>query len=214
MKRFLLLFFLLSLSALSIPSWAETGYATDALPVPIRRGTSTEHKILRMVPSGTPLQILETDDAEGYSKVKTPEGIVGWILTRYLMDQPPPRQLAAQLQSQVDNLEEKNKVLKEKADALDTTSASLTRCSEELSEIQHTAAQTLSIERENRSLQQEAAQAREQADYFQQENTSLRDESKRNWFLTGAGVGLGGVILGLIMPSLLRRRQRRHWEQL
>lgn len=214
MKRFLPLFFLLSLSALSIPSWAETGYATDALPVPIRRGTSTEHKILRMVPSGTPLQILETDDAEGYSKVKTPEGIVGWILTRYLMDQPPPRQLAAQLQSQVDNLEEKNKVLKEKADALDTTSASLTRCSEELSEIQHTAAQTLSIERENRSLQQEAAQAREQADYFQQENTSLRDESKRNWFLTGAGVGLGGVILGLIMPSLLRRRQRRHWEQL
>ena len=214
MKRFLLLFFLLSLSALSIPSWAETGYATDALPVPIRRGTSTEHKILRMVPSGTPLQILETDDAEGYSKVKTPEGTVGWILTRYLMDQPPPRQLAAQLQSQVDNLEEKNKVLKEKADALDTTSASLTRCSEELSEIQHTAAQTLSIERENRSLQQEAAQAREQADYFQQENTSLRDESKRNWFLTGAGVGLGGVILGLIMPSLLRRRQRRHWEQL
>lgn len=214
MKRFLPLFFLLSLSALSIPSWAETGYATDALPVPIRRGTSTEHKILRMVPSGTPLQILETDDAEGYSKVKTPEGIVGWILTRYLMDQPPPRQLAAQLQSQVDNLEEKNKVLKEKADALDTTSASLTRCSEELSEIQHTAAQTLSIERENRSLQQEAAQAREQADYFQQENASLRDESKRNWFLTGAGVGLGGVILGLIMPSLLRRRQRRHWEQL
>lgn len=214
MKRFLPLFFLLSLSALSIPSWAETGYATDALPVPIRRGTSTEHKILRMVPSGTPLQILETDDAEGYSKVKTPEGTVGWILTRYLMDQPPPRQLAAQLQSQVDNLEEKNKVLKEKADALDTTSASLTRCSEELSEIQHTAAQTLSIERENRSLQQEAAQAREQADYFQQENTSLRDESKRNWFLTGAGVGLGGVILGLIMPSLLRRRQRRHWEQL
>lgn len=214
MKRFLPLFFLLLLSALSIPSWAETGYATDALPVPIRRGTSTEHKILRMVPSGTPLQILETDDAEGYSKVKTPEGIVGWILTRYLMDQPPPRQLAAQLQSQVDNLEEKNKVLKEKADALDTTSASLTRCSEELSEIQHTAAQTLSIERENRSLQQEAAQAREQADYFQQENTSLRDESKRNWFLTGAGVGLGGVILGLIMPSLLRRRQRRHWEQL
>ena len=214
MKRFLPLFFLLLLSALSIPSWAETGYATDALPVPIRRGTSTEHKILRMVPSGTPLQILETDDAEGYSKVKTPEGIVGWILTRYLMDQPPPRQLAAQLQSQVDNLEEKNKVLKEKADALDTTSASLTRCSEELSEIQHTAAQTLSIERENRSLQQEAAQAREQADYFQQENASLRDESKRNWFLTGAGVGLGGVILGLIMPSLLRRRQRRHWEQL
>ena len=214
MKRFLPLFFLLSLSALSIPSWAETGYATDALPVPIRRGTSTEHKILRMVPSGSPLQSLETDDAEGYSKVKTPEGTVGWILTRYLMDQPPPRQLAAQLQSQVDNLEEKNKVLKEKADALDTTSASLTRCSEELSEIQHTAAQTLSIERENRSLQQEAAQAREQADYFQQENTSLRDESKRNWFLTGAGVGLGGVILGLIMPLILRRRQRRNWGQL
>lgn len=214
MKRFLPLFFLLSLSVLSIPTWAETGYATDSLPVPIRRGTSTEHKILRMVPSGTPLQILETDEAEGYSKIRTPEGTVGWILTRYLMDQPPPRQLAAQLQSQVNNLEEKNRVLKDKADALDTTSASLTRCSEELSEIQRTAAQALSIERENRNLQQEAAQAREQADYFQQENTLLRDESKRNWFITGASVGLGGVLLGLIMPFILRRRQRRNWGQL
>ncbi|MBE2295179.1 MAG: TIGR04211 family SH3 domain-containing protein [Phycisphaerales bacterium] len=214
MKRFLPLFFLLSLSVLSIPTWAETGYATDALSVPIHRGASTQHKILRMVPSGTPLQIMEADDTTGYSKVKTPEGTVGWILTRYLMDQPPPRQRAVQLESQVKNLEEKNRILKEKADVLDTTSTSLTRCNEELSEIQRTAAQALSIERENHNLQQEAAQAREQADYFQQENTLLRDESKRNWFITGASVGLGGVLLGLIMPFILRRRQRRNWGQL
>lgn len=213
MKRLSPLFPLLIAGALAGPVRAETGYVADSCDIPIRRGASTRYKILRMAPSGTPLQILETSDAEGYAKVKTPEGTVGWILTRYLMDQAPPRERVAQLEARVAALEEENRTLLDKTGALDTSRAALARCDEELAEIRRAASQPLAIERENRSLQREVALAREQAARLERETAALRAESERGWFIAGAGVGLGGLLLGLIVPRLSWRRPRRRWEQ-
>lgn len=213
MKRLSPLFPLLLSGVLAGPVRAETGYATDSFTVPIRSGTSTQHKILHMVPSGTPLQILEPSETEGYTKVKTPEGIVGWILTRYLMDQAPPRERVAQLEERVAAMEEENHALLDKAEALDANRAALARCDENLAEIRRAASQTLAIEQENRKLQQEVVLAREQAARLERENASLHEESRRDWFIAGAGVGLGGLLLGLIIPSFPWRRQRRRWEQ-
>ncbi len=212
MKRLSPLFPLLIAGALAGPAHAEIGYVTDSCTIPIRRGTSTQYKILYMAPSGTPLQILETS-AEGYTKVRTPEDAVGWILTRYLMDQPAPRERVTQLEARVATLEEENRGLRGEVGALETSRAELTRCGEELAEIRHSASQTLAIEQENRNLQQETALAREQVTHLERENASLRKESQRDWFMAGAGVGFGGLLLGLIIPNLPWRRQRRRWEQ-
>ncbi|MCB1796879.1 MAG: TIGR04211 family SH3 domain-containing protein, partial [Candidatus Competibacteraceae bacterium] len=112
MKRLSPLFPLLITGALAGPVHAETGYVTDSCTIPIRRGMSTQYKILNMAPSGTPLQILETNGTEGYTKVKTPEGTVGWILTRYLMDQPAPRDQVTQLEARITTLDEENRGLR------------------------------------------------------------------------------------------------------
>ena len=101
MKRLSPLLPLLIAGTLAGPVHAETGYVTDSCTIPIRRGTSTQYKILFMAPSGTPLQILEINSTEGYTKVKTPEGTVGWILTRYLMEQPAPRDQVTQLEARI-----------------------------------------------------------------------------------------------------------------
>ncbi|MDV7391894.1 TIGR04211 family SH3 domain-containing protein, partial [Arthrospira platensis SPKY1] len=85
------LFLLLMLGILASPARAEIVYATDSCTLPVRTGTSTGHRILRMVASGTPLEVISTNVAQGYTQVKTPEGAVGWILTRELMDEPAPR---------------------------------------------------------------------------------------------------------------------------
>lgn len=213
MKRLSPLLPLLIAGALAGPVHAETGYVTDSCTIPIRRGTSTQYKILFMAPSGTPLQILETNRTEGYTKVKTPEGMVGWILTRYLMDQPAPRDHVAQLEARVATLEEENRGLRDEVEALNTNRAALARCGEELAEIRRTAAQALAIEQENRNLQQETALARDQVAHLERENAALRKKSQRDWFIAGAGVGFGGLLLGLIIPILPWRRQRRRWEQ-
>ena len=213
MKRLSPLFPLLITGALAGPVHAETGYVTDSCDIPIRRGMSTQYKILNMAPSGTPLQILETNGTEGYTKVKTPEGTIGWILTRYLMDQPAPRDQVTQLEARITTLDEENRGLRGEVEALNTNRAALARCGEELAEIRRAAARTLAIEQENRNLQQETALAREQVAHLERENASLRKKSQRDWFLAGAGVGFGGLLLGLIIPILPWRRQRRRWDQ-
>ncbi len=210
MKRLFLLFIL---GALTSPARAETAYATDSCTVPIRAGTSTEYRILRMVRSGAPLEILDANTAQGYTQVKTPEGTVGWILTRELMDQPSPRDQVAQLEARVAALDEDNRTLRGDAEALDDTRAALTRCEEDLAEIRRTAAQPLAIEQENLRLQEEIAAAHERQRHLELENAALRDQSGRNWFIAGAGVALGGLLFGLIIPRIPWRRRQR-WDSL
>lgn len=211
MKHLFLLYLWLTLVVLTSPVQAETRYATDSLTVPVRSGASTDHKILRMVPSGTPLEILQVGN-EGYTQVRSPEGTVGWILTRYLMDQPPTRDQVAQLEARVATLEDENQTLRNQAEALETTRNELARCSEELSAIRRTASQALAIEEDNQRLQQEIAALREQLLQHEMESASLRKASSRNWFMAGGGLALGSLILGLVIPQIPWRRRRR-WDQ-
>lgn len=191
---------------------AETRYATDALPVPIQKGPSLEFRIAKMVPGGTPLEVLDSD-GKGYSRVRTPEGVVGWILSRYLMDQPIPRERVAQLEARVAGFENETRTLREDAKALNATRDSLNRCSADLAAVRKSASQTLAIEQDNREMQQAVTAAREQQRQFQLENESLRNQAARNWFLAGGGVALGGLLMGLLIPRLSWQRRRR-WDQL
>ncbi|MCP5158884.1 MAG: TIGR04211 family SH3 domain-containing protein [Gammaproteobacteria bacterium] len=215
MKRlsalYLLLYLLLEWGFLANPAQAEIRYATDSFTVPVRSGASTGHKILRMVPSGTPLEILEAGD-EGYTKVKTPERTVGWILTRYLMDQPPTRDQVTQLEERIAVLDSENQTLRSQAEVLETTRSDLARCGEELAGIRRTASQALTIEEDNLKLQQEAVTMREQLLQLEMENAALRDASSRNWFMAGGGIALGSLALGLVIPHIPWRRRRR-WDQ-
>ena len=42
------------------------------------------------------------------------------------------------------------------------------------------------------------------------ENAALGGRSSQNWFIVGAGVLFGGIVIGLIAPSL-RRKRRSDW---
>jgi len=211
-KQLFPLYLLLMLTLLASPAQAETRYATDDFTVPVRSGASTRNKILRMVSSGTPLTVLRTSD-EGYTQVKTPEGTVGWILTRYLMDQPATRDQVAQLKERITALEGENQALQDEKKMLEVTRGDLARCNEDLTEIRRTASQALSIEQDNVRLQQEIAAVQEQLFQLETQSASLRDESHRNWFLVGAGVVVGSLLLGLAIPHIPWRRRRR-WDQI
>ena len=201
----------LALGALVSPIQAETRYATDSFKLPMRSGGSANNRIVRMVPSGTPLEVLETND-EGFAKVRTPERIVGWMLTRDLMNEASPRDRVLQLEGRVTTLEEENQTLRGENESVKVIRNDLTRCGEELSEVRNKASQTLAIDEENRKLQQEMATMREQMERLEQQSSTLRDDTSRNWFLSGAGVVLGSLLLGLVIP-LIPWRRKRHWDQ-
>lgn len=199
-----------------------TRYVTDSLPLEARSGPSTGYRIISMLESGTPVTVLE--QAGGYSRIRTPEGTVAWILTRYLMDEPSARNQLAAAQEELEAVKAENAELRS---ALDTARSQgtqteadrnkveedLARVSKELAEIRRTAAATLAIEQQNQELQTQVVKLERELQLAQQENMSLSDRGDRDWFVTGAAVLFGGIVLGLILPRL-RGRRRRGWSEL
>lgn len=194
------------------PAHAERGYVTDVCAIPVQSGAAPAYKIVRMVSSGTPLDILQPN-IQGYTKVKTPEGVVGWIMTQHMMEQPGARSRIGPLEARVAALEEENRVLRDDMETLNAARNAATRCGEELATVRRTASPTLAIADENRQLQQEITAARERQQQLELENTTLRDQSHRHWFIAGAAIAFGGLACGLVIPHLSWRRRRR-WGQI
>jgi len=203
---------------------AETRYVSDELQITLRSGQSTQHQILRMLTSGTPLEVLETADDTGYTRVRTPQDVEGWVLTRYLMDHPSAEDQLANAQKKMARLQEDNKNLQAKLNAVSSDKTSLDKdkgellakngkLETELDHIRKTAADAIAIESEKNRLANEAQTMKTQLQEVQQENLSLKNRSNRDWFVRGAGVVLLGILLGLILPRI-RFRSSSRWNRL
>ena len=72
MQRALAVFIL---ALLAVTASAETRYVSDELEITLRQGESTSHRISAMLKSGTAVEVLGTNKATGYSRVKTPGDI-------------------------------------------------------------------------------------------------------------------------------------------
>ena len=71
---------------------ARTVYIDDTLYAPVRSGQGTQFRILHNgLRSGTAVTLLEQSGDSGYSKIRTSQGIEGWVPTRYLTNQPIAR---------------------------------------------------------------------------------------------------------------------------
>ena len=81
----------------------ETRYVTDQLEITMRSGTSTQNSIVRMLRSGTAIEVIETDDESGYSRVRMSSGTEGWVLTRFLMTEPSSREQLVTLRRRMSN---------------------------------------------------------------------------------------------------------------
>ncbi len=216
----LILGLLLSTAALA----ETTRYVTDQLEITLRSGQSTKHQILRMLRSGTPLEVLETDTESGYSKVRTPDGNEGWVISRYLDKLPSGRERLAAAHQQLSTLKMDNtrlakevKQLSAEKDKLARQFAALRqdskRLEQDLNRIRKTSASALAIDNENKSLKTRLRRLEQEHQVVQQENERLRDRTARDWFMAGGGVILLGMGIGLIIPKI-RWRRKSNWSSL
>ncbi len=184
----------------------------------MRSGKSTSHGIIRMLRSGTPVEILETDKKTGYSHVRTRGGKEGWVLSRFLMKGPAARERLAEAEKELAELELENRrmataiqSIKEEKLELQRDKQSLAgehrQVSQELSEIKRTASSALAMDSENKELKSRVVTLERNLQTLQQENESLKDRTARDWFMVGAGVVLLGIIVGLIIPRIRWRRK-------
>ncbi len=188
-------------------------YVIDQITITLRAGQGTQHQILRTLPSGTPLQILGANEESGYTQVRTKDGVEGWVLSQYLIDEPTSKikltaaeQKLARLDAENKELQSSVETLKKERDALETEKKSW---QEEREKLQTSPAASTTAEAtpatptfsETASLPPE-----KETEMLIQENQMLKERSKKDWFIAGGGVMLLGIIVGLILSRFRVRR--------
>ena len=203
-------------AAIAAPAWVS-----DQFEITLRSGPSTSNAIQLMVDSGLRLEVLERDADSGYSRVRTPGGTEGWVLTRYLMNEPSAREQLEKLSSQLtsansrgSSLDAQMKGIKGQYDTANKKISTLERekagVEKELADIRRTAANVLAIDKQNKTLMDQLAAAQIRGDTLEQENRQLTGQATRYWFMTGALVLLVGVVLGIWLPRIRWQRRSRY----
>lgn len=221
MKKPLLLLFGMLITSIS---HAATLYVTDSFKITMRSGESTSHKILRMLPSGTPVQVLSTNGDNGYSKVIAMEE-QGYVLTRQLMNEPSARDQLTTAKERLQSLQEAPEKLQSQLIALQSEHNTLQAAHSELQQIKEqleqdlesirrTAADAVRIGNERNELRKTVAALTRERENLKQENRDLNNQTAQHWFMIGAGVIVVGIILGLILPHLRFQRRKSSWGSL
>lgn len=200
------------------PAGAESAWVSDRFEITLRTGPSTSNAIQLMVSSGTELEIIEQDSESGYTRVRTRGGTEGWVLSRYLMDEPPAREQLATLTGELTNAESRGSSLNSQLGAIRSQYDNATqrianlerdksRIEQDLADIKRTAANAVAIDEQNKEFRQQLATAEIRVATMEQENRELMSQTARYWFMTGALVLTVGFVLGLWLPRI--RWQRR-----
>ena len=95
---------------LSMPAWAETYYVDDTLRVGVRAKPIKSLPSLTVIKSGAAIELLAQKG--GYSKIRTNNGIEGWVKSAYISDKPPAIAKLKRLQGDVEHLKSEINTLK------------------------------------------------------------------------------------------------------
>jgi len=220
MRRGWLLICLLLGSAAAMAQ-GNTAWVSDQFEVMLRTGPSTSNAIQIMLTSGSELEVLERDAESGYARVRTAGGTEGWVLSRYLMQEPSARQQLEQLTSQLTSANARGSSMNEQLAAIrgqyqqattraDALERDKNRLQEELAEIKRTASNVLAIDNQNKRLQEQLTDAEIRVSTLEQENQELTRQTNRNWFLAGSSVLVVGILLGIWLPRIRWQRRSRY----
>ena len=197
-----------------------TRYVSDELEITMRTGQGVKFGIRKMLTSGAKLEVVETDPT-GYSKVRTEQGVEGWVLSRYLSNTASARDLLAASEQKVVNLQLEVAKYKEELMSLTTRNSdagsenmslkeTAQRLSTELDDLRRTASNAMGLDNENRQLKEQLQLIDHDMQLLTIENSGLKDNDAKSWFLIGAAVLFGGLLLGLILPRL-RFQKKDSW---
>ena len=201
---------------LPISGAAETAYVIDRLLVGVHEDKSLNSAIIKVLPTGTSLEILTRDG--DFAQVRTTDGSIGWIDANYVMSEKPAQLVVVELEAEhkkiLDRLEEAQARLRElTANAGKTASpaerADQTISSDALRELQR-------LTEENELLRQQVAKAKTVPEPEAQPNPPVARKSilrESPVIMTGWQWGLLGSILllafsvgGYLVDRTVRRR--------
>jgi len=205
---------------------AETRFVSDELEITPRVGPSTKQRIISMLKSGTSVEVLSVDRKSGYSKVRAANGKTGFVLSRFLMDEPSAREQVASLTAKIQELQAEPEQVRTRLNQLQEDYARLQKehqkllndknsITQELAGIRQTAANAINISNERSELRKQVVKLKQEVADLQHTNRELSNNLNQRWFLIGAGVVLGSILLGWLLPYLrFRRRRTSSWSEI
>ena len=89
--------------------YAEDVYVTDEVKIGLHKEASNESPIIKLVPSGTKLNIIEREN--DLIHVEEPEGVRGWVNSQNILNNKPGKTKIIELEKEKKELEKKIEVL-------------------------------------------------------------------------------------------------------
>lgn len=216
----LLLLAVVAAGALPGQAEAEPRWVNDEIRVTFRAGPGDNFRIIRYFNTGARLETVTPPadrfpegSPDGWTYLRDGAGNTGWVRDQYLVRQAPARVRIDAIVAERDQARETVASLRTELDAMRSDNAELTRQLAEsesrIAELQArfaAAREGFELMETNQALELTVRQLREQNTALEREKRELSDRTLKEWFLIGAGVLAAGIIMGLILPSLRRKR--------
>lgn len=200
-------------------SYGKMVYVNDYIEITLRTGPSTGHKVIGMLPSGTPLELKETQELWSLVvPIDGPhKGKEGWVLSRYLTASRPRslqidelvkenEKLKNQIADYTRQIEELSNELSSIRQELNLTKNALQETKNNYQLLQTESTDFLNLKKKYEELKQKFSVVNVNYEKISQENAKLRQSQNIKWFLAGSGVFFGGWLIGILTGRRQRRR--------
>ena len=173
-------------------------WVSEELSTYVRSGPTDGYRIVGTLTAGEPVTVLETSG--DYSRVESASGDRVWVLSNELQQTQSSRERLPQLEEQVARLEAELGGINE------TWEGRVTAMTETLEVREQRIAE---LEQRNQQLNSEADRAGQTIRQLQARLDTQEEDLLLRYFMYGGGVAGAGLLLGLIIPFLPRKRRKR-----
>ena len=194
-----------------------TAYVTDNLEITLRSGEGNDFRIIRLLTSGTELEILQR--GEVWTRVRV-GGDEGWVRSIYLQNEPGANARLEQVSAELQRLRQENRDLsdelaraEERLTALATSNNQLTEDNQRMTQRLQEAGEGLALSDENKALRKDVIDLEREVQDLRREAERMAERERQDWFLAGAGVVVFGMLIGILVTRI-RWRRRNTWGDL
>jgi len=177
------------ISLITTTGFAAPAHISDDVYTFYHGGPSDQYKISGRIRSGTAITILKRNTGTKYVQIKTPSGRTGWIHEDNVTSGTSLSVRFPGLQEQLKNNE-----------------AMLAQQTEEIRTLKQ---QSGALQQDNSGYSQKISSLEEEIVILNRSINGMDESNLMRWFTYGGLVAFGGLILGLMIPFLPKRRKRR-----
>ncbi|MFI0472915.1 TIGR04211 family SH3 domain-containing protein [Halomonas sp. HMF6819] len=173
-------------------------WVSEELSTFVRSGPTDGYRIVGTLNAGEEVEVLE--ESGDYTRVRGSGGDAVWVLSDELQQTQSAREQLPELEDQVDELTQE-------LDGINDTWEERVSSMRETLEIREQ--RITELEARNQELESVTDQSRQQVRALEARLDTQEEDLLMRYFMYGGGVAGAGLLVGLIVPHLPRRRKKR-----